>query len=610
MAGYGYVRDSKPNIINWADIGKQMSDAIDKEITGRQKRKDDINAKSAEFSSQLLDQPQGSYAEANRFMSDFSSQASKQALRDLQALKSGVISEQEYYQRRANLKTGTDLMFKAGNSFNENYQASMDRINNGEASVLEADLKAQMEGYLNFAKSGSYINPLTGSVNVSILDEFGNVSSKRGDFMDASELVRLSTETFNNFKLDATLNQVAEALGTFTYQDASGKEVSVTSLNFESLTEEQRDEFIKNINGAVDFQVDAIVGGVNSKVAASILADHSGTQYSLTFDEKNKDVNKIFYDPNGNVVLTKTQLDKAKNIVRNKLKARVDASIKQPLPKTPVQRNLTGGEKQADSVYRLAYNLTTGFETDSTLKKIAGLQDNIDQIVDGDQEYIIQFKRDSDTGLIPNNKIIPKIFSNGVFDAEESAVALTKAIDSRIELADAENAKQRYFTSNKKRSVTPGEGFGEFKTKSLTDIFSVQDASKTTKNKKNIFKKLEDIDPNYGKEAEIKMVIDSMPDGREKQVLESLSFSTTGPGFTDELIISNLPDNIFTLLTEEKLKTLGIKDSKKTKGRDGNLNKIEIDYDSSGDNKSFALLLNEIIQSSNVKIDAFGNVIL
>jgi hypothetical protein len=610
MAGYGYVRDSKPNIINWADIGKQMSDAIDKEITGRQKRKDDINAKSAEFSSQLLDQPQGSYAEANRFMSDFSSQASKQALRDLQALKSGFISEQEYYQRRANLKTGTDLMFKAGNSFNENYQASMDRINNGEASVLEADLKAQMEGYLNFAKSGSYINPLTGSVNVSILDEFGNVSSKRGDFMDASELVRLSTESFNNFKLDATLKQVTDALGTFTYRDASGKEVSVTSLNFGSLTEAQRNEFIKNIDGAVDLEVDAIVGGVNSKVAASILADHSGTQYSLTFDEKNKDVNKIFYDPNGNVVLTKTQLDKAKNIVRNKLKARVDASIKQPLPKTPVQRNLTGGEKQADSVYRLAYNLTTGFETDSTLKKIAGLQDNIDQIVDGDQEYIIQFKRDSDTGLIPNNKIIPKIFSNGVFDAEESAVALTKAIDSRIELADAENAKQRYFTSNKKRSVTPGEGFGEFKTKSLTDIFSVQDASKTTKNKKNIFKKLEDIDPNYGKEAEIKMVIDSMPDGREKQVLESLSFSTTGPGFTDELIISNLPDNIFTLLTEEKLKTLGIKDAKRTKGRDGNLNKIEIDYDSSGDNKSFALLLNEIIQSSNVKIDAFGNVIL
>lgn len=352
MAGYGYIRDSKPNVINWADIGKQMSDAIDKEITGRQKRKDDINAKSAEFSSQLLDQPQGAYAEANRFMSDFSSQASQQALRDLQALKSGAISEQEYYQRRANLKTGTDLMFKAGNSFNKNYQASMDRINNGEASVLEADLKAQMEGYLNFAKSGSYINPLTGTVNVSILDENGNVSSKRGNFMDASELVRLSTESFDNFKLDATLKKVTDALGNFTYRDATGKEVSVTSLNFDLLTEAQRNEFIENINGAVDSEVDAIVGGVNSKAAASILADHSGENYSLTFDINNKDKNKIIYDPNGDVQLTVDQLQKAKDIVKKKLKSRVDASIKERLPEriTPSDRNR---QNKLDSNVRL-----------------------------------------------------------------------------------------------------------------------------------------------------------------------------------------------------------------------------------------------------------------
>jgi len=352
MSGYGYIRDSKPNVINWADIGKKMSDAIDKEITGRQKRKDDINAKSAEFSSQLLDQPQGAYAEANRFMSDFSSQASQQALRDLQALKSGTISEQEYYQRRANLKTGTDLMFKAGNSFNKNYQASMDRINNGEASVLEADLKAQMEGYLNFAKSGSYINPLTGTVNVSLLDENGNVSSKRGDFMDASELVRLSTESFDNFKLDATLKKVTDALGNFTYRDATGKEVSVTSLNFDLLTEAQQKKFVENLNGAVDSEVDAIVGGVNSKAAASILADHSGENYSLTFDINNKDKNKIIYDPNGNVQLTEDQLNKAKDIVKKKLKSRVDASIKERLPEriTPSDRNR---QNELDSNVRL-----------------------------------------------------------------------------------------------------------------------------------------------------------------------------------------------------------------------------------------------------------------
>ena len=87
--GFGYVRDSKPNIINWADIGKQMSDAISADQADRQARKQDIAKKEAEYAKSLLDQPQGSYEEANRFISDFSQQASKQALRDLQDLKKG-----------------------------------------------------------------------------------------------------------------------------------------------------------------------------------------------------------------------------------------------------------------------------------------------------------------------------------------------------------------------------------------------------------------------------------------------------------------------------------------------------------------------------------------
>jgi hypothetical protein len=589
-----------------------MSDNLEAEFQDRKKRKEAIDKESSEFASTLLDQPQGAYAEANRFFSDFSQQASQQALRDLQALKSGNLSEQEYYQRRANLKSGTDLMFKAGKLFNENYSQAMQRIQDGSASVLEADLKAKMEGYLNFAKSGAYINPLTGTVNVSVLDENGNVSSQRGDFMDASELVKLSSETFDNFKLDATIKSISDNLGNITVRDSSGRETTLSSLDVEDREEFFKEAEDKGLVTAVDKEVDAIVGGVNSKVAASILADHSGEDYSLTFDINNTDKNKIIYDPNGNVQLTEDQLNKAKEIVKNKLLNTFDRTIKDPQSKTNTTRNLTGTERQADSVYRLAYNLTTGFETDTTLKKIAGLRDDIDQIVDGEQEYIIQFKRDPKTGVIPNNKIIPKIFSDDVFDAEESAVALTRAIDSRIELAEAENAKDRYFRSNKKRNVTPGKGFGELKVKSLSDIYSVQDANKTNKNRDSILKKLENIDPDEGKVPDIKKVIDSMPDGKEKQVLQSLTIISNDPGafVGDNLIISNIPDNIFTLLTEDKLKTLGIKDAKRTKGRDGNPNKIEIDYEYDSEGKPFAALLNEIIQSSNVRLDAFGNVIL
>ena len=68
----------------------------------------------------------------------------------------------------------------------------------------------------------------------------------------------------------------------------------------------------------------------------------------------------------------------------------------------------------------------------------------------------------------------------------------------------------------------------------------------------------------------------------------------------------------YKILTAAKLKSLGVGDPKITKAANStrNANEIEIDYESGNDNKAFAALLNEIVKSSNVKIDAFGNPIL
>lgn len=350
--GFGYVRDSKPNIINWADIGKQMSDAISADQADRQGRKDDIAKQDAEYAKSLLDQPQGSYEEANRFISDFSQQAAQQALRDLQDLKRGALSEQEYYQRRANLKSGTDLMFTAGKKFNENYGAAMESIKNGESSVLLADLKGKMEGYLNFANSGAYINPFTASVNVSTRDKDGNISSKPGDFMTASELVNLSTEDFAKFKLDDTIKNISDALGKITYRDAQGRTITASTVDFDLLDKNDQKKFQNKFDGAMDDQVNAIVGGINSKIAASILADYSDEDYELSFDLNETDPNKIVYDPKGNVVLTDDQLEKAKKIVKDRLRSQLDATIMERLPKTPTGTQ-TKNRKELDANRRL-----------------------------------------------------------------------------------------------------------------------------------------------------------------------------------------------------------------------------------------------------------------
>ena len=106
---YGYVsRDRAERQIDWGQIGKQVSDEIVKINEDRKERREDILQKSTDYAKMLVEMPMGSNTAFNEYLAQFTSQASKAALEDLNALKRGEISEQEYYNRRANLKSGTE----------------------------------------------------------------------------------------------------------------------------------------------------------------------------------------------------------------------------------------------------------------------------------------------------------------------------------------------------------------------------------------------------------------------------------------------------------------------------------------------------------------------
>ena len=457
MSGFGYVRDQKPNVVDWANVGREMGKTLELEFDDRRKRKEDINQQDRDFAKQLLDQPQGSYAEANRFISDFSSQASQQALNDLKLLKTGEISEREYYKRRANLTSGTEIMFLAGQKFNENYESAMKSIQDGSSSVLLADLKTKMEGYTNFANHGTYINPLTGTVNVSSLDENGVVSSLKGDFMDASELLKLSTADFKNFELDKRINDVLKGLGKLTYRGEDGTTKSVSMFDYNLLDTTEQDKFKREMQTALTLEVDSIVGGIDSKTAASILADHSGGTYNLVFNgEYDKDGkliassinenNQIAYDVNGNIQLTDDQLKKAKDLVQRRLQQGLDASIleKPKTEDTSYDKAVKDEDKEAELSYEIAYDITLGGDKAENNKQIIKANnDKIEDLNETEDSWVIEYNDGTD------DKIIQKIKKtvNGVetYDREATAEALYTIVDPNSNPIKAQKARQNYF---------------------------------------------------------------------------------------------------------------------------------------------------------------------
>jgi hypothetical protein len=357
---YGYVRQNRVGL-DWGAIGKEMSTAIQEGEAERQLRKEDILRQEKEYGEQLLNQPQGEYAEANRFISEFSEQAQNQALSDLRALKNREISEREYYNRRANLQKGTDLMFLAATNFNKNYDKAMQDIRDGKSSVLLADIKAHMEGYTNFANSGTFINPATGTVNVSKLIDDGKggkiVSSSRGDFMDASELVKMSNYNIANFDLDGEVNKVADSLGTLsiTTPDNTKIQVSIADIASGNLDPAVAEAYNKELTASIKDYAESIVGTTTDPSAASILADHmvvGKDGYKVTFkemSEKERNEKKlIFFDPNGALVLTEQQQKDAVEFVEKKLRSSLDRKI-QPDVLTKYQKeNIRLREEELD----------------------------------------------------------------------------------------------------------------------------------------------------------------------------------------------------------------------------------------------------------------------
>ena len=109
--GYGYVRDDDPVQINWSEITQNFTDRIKADQVDRQKRKDDIQEKYNDLQKDLINKPQGYNTDLNKVVGSFSGQASTASLDLINKLKSGQISEQEYYTKRANLKAVLKTFF-------------------------------------------------------------------------------------------------------------------------------------------------------------------------------------------------------------------------------------------------------------------------------------------------------------------------------------------------------------------------------------------------------------------------------------------------------------------------------------------------------------------
>ena len=213
---YKYAERSADSQVNWAEVGKGISDMLTEEIRLREEKKAAYEEAYREDTKALANAPQGTWQDGNATVNNFAHDMMNQQLIDYRLLKSGVMNERDYTLRRENYKTGTNTVFDLQKILQEKKASTIDLYQKGEIQALNIANMAEVEAYTDFANSKIDIDPYTPNINMSIY-ETKIIDGKEVRVIKKTSPVNVLKgqllQTIPTFKLDEAVTKDVESLG-------------------------------------------------------------------------------------------------------------------------------------------------------------------------------------------------------------------------------------------------------------------------------------------------------------------------------------------------------------------------------------------------------------
>lgn len=307
---YKYAERSAESQVNWAEIGKNMTDMLRDEVALREEKKAAIDEATRKYAEQLSNAPQGEHVGAKEEALRFADQASQYMLQQERLLKSGLLKPKDYMVARQNLVDGTTRGFQAMKEFQAQYGELMERARTDKSSILEIQALEEIQGYGNFRQSGFFIDAPTGKVNVGLKEE-KNINgqkvmglkdgSTRGmEYIDGAIYTRI-----DKFRVRESLTPIADSLGVeiqSTLDPATlsklGTITSVEDLRNRKDIDPVTGQILFDYYTSLRDSVGAVISSPFQK--ASLLADTLGVQVTMDPNVAAKDPNLILkvIDPN------------------------------------------------------------------------------------------------------------------------------------------------------------------------------------------------------------------------------------------------------------------------------------------------------------------------
>jgi hypothetical protein len=420
MATYfKYAEREADSYINWAEIGKDMSEMITTENRIREEKKDALDQASRRYGNVLSEPPQGEHKEFNQWSLEFGSDAQQARLMQDQLLKSGQLKLKDYLVMRQNMTDGTDRALELMKEYNAEYSRKMERTKAEENQDLEPWLMGEAEGFANFSQTKLYINPTDGTISVAKMvrgeDGVMTMSSNPNDFTTVNALRNRIKGTFDRFDVATNVGTYVASLGEEINTITSIKNKYERGTITEILDITQRDSFkadkdvIQKFEDAETKMLESMLANpynISSVLTNSVNFDPTTkNEYTYTWSEQeakdNPNLILLKNDPKSNNPMPQFSDDQKKvalEYLRTQARLMYDKTEKttvvganEKTRQAEWEYNAAKEQRQKDQIYQAWQDLFTGDDP-----KIQAAADSILGLPSSKEEGLIRILRDGD----------------------------------------------------------------------------------------------------------------------------------------------------------------------------------------------------------------------
>ena len=343
---YKYAERDADSQVNWAEVGKGLTDMLAETNRVRQDKKDALDAAQRETMKYLAETPNGEHVGARESILEYANMASNQMRIMKQLMQQGQLDVKDYTIFRQNLTDNTNLAFNANKLYQEKYSDVMKGVADKKYSQLYADNFSEVSQFGDWRNIGWQIAPNGVVMSGKMIEQ--EIDGKKVRTLDKTPGALRSMDYLNQslvsqvdfYDYEDRVNNWVKTLGkekTITEIDLGGIERKGKITTKEDITSREdikpgTKEILYTFLQGENDQIASIVGAPLD--AARVLVDSAifapnGEQYGTTTSEeeakKNPNLILKVVDPNSGgfkYVLSDKQQEEANEFVRGQMRSK------------------------------------------------------------------------------------------------------------------------------------------------------------------------------------------------------------------------------------------------------------------------------------------------